>query len=279
VTEEPRNLTSLQARIRNEARRAGRAANTVERLVANVVVGQMLPEGVMKGGAALQVRAGDTHTRASRDLDASRPAGRQLDDYLDDLEANLATGWHGFTGTVRDAPPPRAPEAVPPEYVMRPFRIALAYKGSAWVTIDFELGRDEVGSTAAPDHRIARSVVDLFVTLGLASPGPIPLLPVDHQIAQKLHACTWVGDGRGNARAHDLVDLQVLVREENPDLAAAGVTASRLFASRRAQSWKPVVVAYDGWESIYAAAAEGLDVLETVEQAIAWANDELIARM
>lgn len=279
MTDEPRNLTSLQARIRNEARRAGRAANTVERLVANVVVGQMLPEGVMKGGAALQVRAGDTHTRASRDLDASRPAGRQLDDYLDDLEANLATGWHGFTGTVREAPPPRAPEAVPPEYVMRPFRIALAYKGSAWVTIDFELGRDEVGSTAAPEYRIAEGVVNLFAALGLARPGPIPLLPVDHQIAQKLHACTWVGDGRGNARAHDLVDLQVLVREENPDLAAAGVTASRLFASRRAQSWKPVVVAYDGWGSIYAAAAEGLDVLETVEQAIAWANEELISRM
>jgi hypothetical protein len=279
VTDEPRNLTSLQARIRNEARRAGRAANTVERLVANVVVGQMLPEGVMKGGAALQVRAGDTHTRASRDLDASRPAGRQLDDYLDDLEANLATGWHGFTGTVRDAPPPRAPEAVPPEYVMRPFRIALAYKGSAWVTIDFELGRDEVGSTAVPDYRIAKSVVDLLVTLGLASPGPIPLLPVDHQIAQKLHACTWVGDGRGNARAHPLVSLRVILREQNPYFAAPGGPQGGLYASPRAQSWKPVVVAYDGWESIYVAAAEGLDVLETVEQAIAWANEELIARM
>ena len=69
------------------------------------------------------------------------------------------------------------------------------------------------------------------------------------------------------------------MREEQPDLAAAGVTASRLFASRRAQPWKPVVVAYEDWESIYAVAAEGLDVLETVDQAIAWANDDLIARM
>ena len=279
MADEPSNLTSLQARIRNEAGRRGRAANTVERLVANVVVGQMLPEGVMKGGAALQVRAGDTHARASRDLDASRPVGRELDDYLDDLAANLAAGWHGFTGTVRQAPPPRPPASVPPDYVMKPFRIALSYKGSAWVTIDFELGRDEVGSTALPDLRIAESVVHLFAALGLAQPSPIPLLPVDHQIAQKLHACTWVGDGRGNARAHDLVDLQVLVREEQPDLAAAGVTAGRLFASRMAQSWKPVVVAFEDWGSIYAAAAEGLDVLETVAQAIAWANDELIARM
>ncbi len=278
MADEPRNLTSLQARIRNEAARRGRPANTVERLVANVVVGQMLPEGVMKGGAALQVRAGDTHARASRDLDASRPVGGDLDDYLDDLAANLAAGWHGFTGTVRQAPSPRPPAGVPPDYVMKPFKIAFSYKGSAWVTIDFELGRDEVGSTALPDLRIADSIAALFAALGLAEPAPIPLLPVDHQIAQKLHACTWVGDGGGNARAHDLVDLQVLVREEKPDLAAAGVTASRLFASRKAQPWKPVVVAYEGWGGIYAA-ADGLDVLETVEQAIAWANDELIARM
>ena len=279
MADEPSNLTSLQARIRNEAGRRGRAANTVERLVANVVVGQMLPEGGRTGGAALPVRAGDTHARASRDLDASRPVGRELDDYLDDLAANLAEGWKGFTGTVRQAQRPRPPASVPPDYVMKPFKIALSYKGSAWVTIDFELGRDEVGSTALPDLRIADSVVDLFAALGLAQPSPIPLLPVDHQIAQKLHACTWAGDGRGNARAHDLVDLQVLVREEQPDLSAAGVTAGRLFASRRAQSWKPVVVAFEDWGSIYAAAAEGLDVLETVAQAIAWANDELIARM
>jgi hypothetical protein len=39
----------------------------------------------------------------------------------------------------------------------------------------------------------------------------------------------------------------------------------------------PLVRAYDGWESLYAAAAEGLAVLATVEEAVAWAND-LITR-
>ncbi len=279
MPEPPRSLASLEARIRNEAGRAGRADNTIARLVANVIVGQLLPPGVVKGGSALKIRMGDAQTRFSRDLDAARSAGATLDEYLDELDENLRAGWHGFTGTVRDAPPPRVPPTVPPEYVMKPFKIALAYKGSAWVTIDFELGRDEVGSTAAPDLAIARAVLDLFAALGLPEPAPIALLPVDHQIAQKLHACTWAGDGRGNDRAHDLVDLQVLVRGERPDLAAAGITAARLFASRRAQAWKPVVVAYDNWGSIYAAAAEGLEVLATVDEAIAWANKELIANM
>jgi len=279
VAEEPRTLAALQARVRAEAVRAGRGANTVERLVANVVVGQMLPPGVVKGGTALKVRMGDGQTRFSRDLDAARHAEITLAQYLDELDDRLRAGWNGFTGTVRPAPPPRVPPEVPAEYVMRPFKIALAYRGSSWVTIDFELGRDEVGSTVKPEFVIAPAIVELFEALGLAEPAAIPLLPVDHQIAQKLHACTWVGDGRGNARAHDLVDLQLLVREERPDLGLAGETAARLFASRRAQPWKPVVVAYDGWASIYAAAAEGLDVLATIDEAVAWANEELIASM
>jgi hypothetical protein len=118
MTDEPRNVTALQARIRNEANRKGRAANTLERLVANVVVGQMLLPGVIKGGTALKVRMGDAHTRFSRDLDAARQAGATLDEYLDELDANLQAGWHGFTGTIRPGTPSRVPPTVPPAYIM-----------------------------------------------------------------------------------------------------------------------------------------------------------------
>jgi hypothetical protein len=37
------------------------------------------------------------------------------------------------------------------------------------------------------------------------------------------------------------------------------------------------VVEYDDWDTIYAEAAEGLDVLPAVTEAVAWVND-LIAR-
>lgn len=279
MTDEPRTLAALQARIRNEARKRDRRDNTLERLVANVVVGQLLPPGVVKGGTALKVRMGDAQTRFSRDLDAARRPDATLDDYVDELDRNLRAGWSEFSGVIRSGASAAPPPDVPPEYVMRPFKVALSYKGSSWVTIDLELGHDEVGSTTAPELRIADDILHLFEAVGLPQPAPIPLLPIDHQIAQKLHACTWVGDGTGNERAHDLVDLQVLVREENPDLAAAGVTASRLFTTRKAQAWKPVVVAYDRWDTIYSAAAAGLDVLPTVDEAIKWANEELIARM
>lgn len=99
-------------------------------------------------------------------------------------------------------------------------------------------------------------------------------MPVEHQIAQKLHACTYVNPKTNrNDRAHDLVDLQILEQEETIDYAELREIGTRLFASRRAHEWPPTVVEHDDWNTIYAEAAEGLDVLPTVTEAVAWAND------
>ena len=273
----PPNLNSLTARIRNAATADSRVSRRLELIVADTTVGQMLPPGVVKGGAAMQIRLGDAESRATRDLDAARAADLSLDSYLEQLDERLAAGWAGFTGTVRDSEGP-SPVDVPPDYVMRPFLIRLSYRGSFWFNIRFELGRDEVGSTAVPDLRMSASITDLFARVGLPAPDQIPLLPVDHQMAQKLHACTWLDRNGENDRAHDLVDLQILVREEAPDPARVGATARRLFESRRAQSWPPTVSAHSQWDTLYAAAAEALDVIATVEEAVDWANS-LIARI
>lgn len=179
----PPNLNSLTARIRNAATADGRVTRRLELIVADTAVGQMLPPGVVKGGAAMQIRLGDAESRATRDLDAARAAELSLDAYLEQLDDRLAAGWAGFTGTVRDGEGP-SPADVPPDYVMRPFLIRLSYRGSFWFNVPFELGRDEVGSTAVPELRMSASITDLFARLGLPVPEPIPLLPVDHQMAQ-----------------------------------------------------------------------------------------------
>ena len=114
MTDEPRHLRQLQARLRNYCRETARKPEAVERLVGNVVVGQLLPPGVIKGGTALKVRMGDAQTRFSRDLDAARESGTDVEAYLDALDQNLRTGWHGFTGTIRAGREPRVPPAVPP---------------------------------------------------------------------------------------------------------------------------------------------------------------------
>lgn len=67
------------------------------------------------------------------------------------------------------------------------------------------------------------------------------------------------------------------MQEETIDYDELREIGTRLFAARRAQEWPPTVVEYEDWDTIYAEAAEGLDVLPTVREAVVWAND-LVAR-
>ena len=124
-----------------------------------------------KRGHALELRVGEAASRFTPDFDASRSKNVTLDDYLDDLAQRLAAGWAGFTGTVEEIDAPQ-PEGVPDEYVMRPFDIRLAYKGRHWLTVRFELGHDEIGSSDSPEFRVAHDIVDMFETLELQTPTP-----------------------------------------------------------------------------------------------------------
>lgn len=242
-------------------------------MIANTVIGQMLPPGVVKGGAAMKVRLGEDASRFTTDLDASRAKNVPLDVYVDTLADKLAAGWGGFTGTVETIPP-RDVEDVPDDYVMQPFNVRLAYEGRHWLTVPFELGRDEVGSTEVVEYRLADDIREIFAAIGLPQPELLPVMAIEHQVAQKLHACTFVSPKTGrNERAHDLVDLQLLAEDEPPiEMAKLNEIGERLFAGRGQHPWPPTVVAYDGWDATYAAAAEGLAVLGDVQDAVTWAN-------
>ena len=85
----PTNLRSLEARVNNLARQRGRPVRRIQRAVANTVVGQMLPPGVVKGGTAMKLRVGEAASRFTPDLDASRMASVTLEHYLDELAGRL----------------------------------------------------------------------------------------------------------------------------------------------------------------------------------------------
>lgn len=99
--EAPRNLASLQARIRNIAQKREQQPRRIQRAVASTVVGQMLPDGVVKGGTAIKIRVGEAGSRYTPDFDASRSRQLSVDDYVEQLRDRLAHGWGGFTATVR----------------------------------------------------------------------------------------------------------------------------------------------------------------------------------
>lgn len=91
----------------------------------------------------------------------------------------------------------------------------------------------------------------------------------DHQVAQKLHAVS----GERSERARDLVDLQLLDKGEDLNVGSVVATCGRLFDYRRQQAWPPTIQVGTGWDTLYAEAADRLDVLPTVEEAVEWVNE------
>jgi hypothetical protein len=233
--------------------------------MALVVVGQMLPNGAVKGGGAMALRFG-RGTRFTQDLDAARRG--PLRQFRSDFEESLATGWAGFTGRLVEKQAPR-PAGVPAAYVMQPFEVKLDYRGRPWCTVTFELGHNEIGDADEPEYRLAPDLAELFTEVGLEVPRPIPVMRADHQIAQKLHALS----ASGSERAHDLVDLQILDAGEPLDLSSARSTCTRLFEYRGQQAWPPRIGGGERWGTLYAEAAVGLDVLPTVDDAVIWVNE------
>lgn len=238
--------------------------------MALVVVSQMLPEGAVKGGSAMALRYG-LGTRFTKDLDAARI--QSLQGFRKDFENTLASGWAGFTGRLVERKPPQPP-AIPPAYVMQPFDVKLEYLSKSWCTVKFELGHNEIGDADEPEYQLASGLISLFTELGLEQPKPVRVMRTDHQIAQKLHAAS----SPGNERAKDLVDLQLLDAAEQLDFPQIAKTCIRLFDYRKQQAWPPTIQAGEQWTTLYAEAAEDINVLQTVEEAIEWTN-ELIQRI
>lgn len=237
--------------------------------MANVVVAQMMPEGVVKGGSSLKMRFGDAATRFTTDFDTARSV--EIDDFIAMFAANLSQGWNGFTGRIVRCEP-ASPEGVPAQYVMQPFDVKLDYYGRSWCTVGLEVGYDEIGDADEPEYILDQSVIQVFRELSIPDPEPVPLMPLHHQIAQKLHGASEVD----SLRAHDLIDLQIIVSNADVDWARTRETCIRLFANRKEQTWPPTIVRGKNWGESYMFQAAGLDVIQDVDAAIVWVN-ELIA--
>lgn len=260
----PANLSSLRQRLTNIEGDEG-SVNRRTVGMALVVVGQMLPAGAIKGGSAMALRYGRA-TRFTKDLDAARSG--TLAEFISDFEERLREGWAGFTGRLIERTAPK-PAGVPSAYIMQPFDVKLDYLGKPWCTVKFELGHNEIGDADEPDTALADDLADLFDSVGLPRPEPVSVMRSDHQIAQKLHAAT----GTDSERAHDLIDLQLLEREEDLDFELVRETCTRLFTYRAGHEWPPVVVVNANWETLYDASAAGVEVLPDVAAAAEWAND------
>ena len=67
-------------------------------IIANTIVGQFLPDGVVKGGSALKLRYGCLATRMTTDFDTAYRTN--IDEFIESVRKGLEAGWGDFTGGV-----------------------------------------------------------------------------------------------------------------------------------------------------------------------------------
>jgi len=198
---------------------------SVVRLLWNALivrVTRVAPERwALKGGFALETRLGE-RARVSVDLDADHMHG------ADTARAELqraaiedVVDYFGF--------------AIAGAEELREAGVGLAvrYKlESSLAGRPFEPLQVDV-SIAPPDHWDAQPErrPGLLSELGL-DPIDVLLVPLERQVAEKLHAYTRTYKGRGTTRAKDLVDLLLIRQHERLDTVLLRDAIQRVFKRR-----------------------------------------------
>ena len=265
----PHNEHELELALVRRAGNSNQKAGTDRATMANAIVAQMLGDGIsVKGGVSLRFRYGSAQSRYTMDFDATRRIG--FDEFLAGFRARLANGWNGFTGEA-DILPQASPPGVPPEYVMQPVRVRLKYRNHSWCSVSLEVtageaGCADAGETVGPDSE----ALAVFADLGFPPPGAVRLMPLEHQVAQKLRGAA----GRHSRRAHDLIDLQLMMLHDGHriDLRRVREICRTIFRHSDTPPWPPAIARRPTWDTLYAEQMANLPVLPTVDEAIVWVN-------
>lgn len=249
------------------------AAVVYRDIMAGVILGQMLPAGtVVKGGTSLRLRFGPGKSRVTMDFDTARSI--ELDDYIKFLREKLSEGWADFTGEVLIRKQ-GSPKGVPFEYVMQPLDIKLAYRNHPWCTVRLEVSHNELGDADTLDMReLPTEIKGIFDGLNFPEPKPIPLMSIPFQVAQKLHGVSQPG----SSRVRDLIDLQLIIQNEELDVAKTADICRRLFSYRKMHTWPMKIQKGEGWDRVYEEQRGDLPVAESCDEAVRIIND-LIDRL
>ena len=270
--ETPSNVRSLRDRIRNAATELGVDEVKIRNVVAAAILADILPGGAIKGGTSMALRLGPSMSRRTEDIDVVRSRNSSPAGYFRSLALTLSEGHAGLTGRMIVRKPPR-PAGIAREDIMRPVELKLSYKKEPWFTVKFELSRDELGSAQGESIVFPEEVRLILDYVGIPVSGKGCLLALDHQIVEKLHACTRKLASAQATRARDLVDIQLLANTHNVDPVALGERGRKVFQHRSGGGWPPVVNPGPNWAGDYQRAKSSLPVEPDVLSAATVVNE------
>lgn len=263
----PQNEHMLELAIVRRAGNDNEHALADRMTMANAIVGQLLGPGVgVKGGSSLRFRYGSGDSRYTMDFDMTRRI--ELDDFLSGFRRRLLEGWNGFTGEY-EILPQASPRGVPFDYVMQPVRVRLKYKNQSWCSVALEITKASCGCADQFDEIAPNEeTLALFRDLGFPDPEPVLAMKLDHQVAQKLRGVCCID----SERAHDLIDLQLIMQREQVFLPRVKAICQNIFRGKGCPKWPAMVVKGPNWDTIYERQKLSLPVLSTVDEAVVWVN-------
>ncbi|MDA8207651.1 MAG: nucleotidyl transferase AbiEii/AbiGii toxin family protein [Actinomycetota bacterium] len=299
----PTSRKSLERLLHNAAHGDPQLETKLKRAFAATILGQMAPEGTaFKGAGTSPLRLGIEGSRLTTDLDASKPYGITHEEYTAQLIETTAKGWKDFTATIATDEHQHIPEddkghpIMDPEIVIMRHRVSLSYKGEPFHNTMFEVGGAKTPGTPTELVVPHQDLIALFAKLQLPAPDAMKLITAERQIAEKLQAALSAvdlderikkrreegkpEDGNPRHRAHDLVDIRLLVdwysRPEvlasRPlDLASIGTELVGLLKAE-SYSGKLLIVGEERWKKEYKDRANGLGVPQQLDEALEWSN-------
>jgi hypothetical protein len=273
----PGSVGNLQSRVTSYAREAGVSIERLnQRLRTEVFLGLLgraqtlgiISMYLAKGGMALELRFG-IRARASGDLDVGIAAkGEAL---VDVFERVLAVGFHDFTFTMRDTP------TLLENVQTYRIKVKIEYRGRSFGTLDVDLNE------ASLETATTIQSTGLLVALGLPGPLEIPLLDLNIQIAQKLHAATEPDrQDYTNRRHRDLLDVLIICQDPKVslDMTRLRKVAIDEFARRPHNShWPPIFTLPAAWRDELSRDAQRVGFLTSDSDVLARQFVEFIAEI
>ena len=200
-----------------------------ERLLARLFK-EPKPDWVLKGGYAMELRA--QNARVTKDIDLTIPEGSNLPTeqremsvmLYDSLTNALAEDLDDFFSfSVRE----KSVELVAPPNGGVRFHVSAVLDGRIFAEFHVDIGTGDV--RIWPFEKLACR--NLLAFAGIDCP-PFPSIPVEQQFAEKLHAYTFLRDGKSSSRVKDLIDMVLLIQSGKMDRSKLLSVLQQTFTKR-----------------------------------------------
>lgn len=244
----------------------------LERQLAHLVLSQVLARQIsadsqtaeFKGGTVMAWRLTLSKARPTRDLDlASHETRDELTQRISSLQGEA---WGPFEVGNAKIQSVRVPTGIDYDDALVVARVPIRFRESRWLTVTLEMAPNSqlhFGEHILPNVEMR----EILESLGLPAVTALPVISIERQMAEKLHALTAPSSDRGKD-LYDLCLIDELIPFEMPLLALA---VRQVFEERATHSWG------EGFE--LAAEVRAAYVRQAGEFARSVSFDEALARL